>query len=221
MSSPILPCVCLANTESRIILYAWPITKKACRPTPIWCCKAPRAPSTRLRRNGAFQLSPRDGYWSLLEQARGHQRSAFLLTCRLHQVIVARVACNQWFLYILDCVFIFCLGFSPSTEKECESFVCGSQKISASSPARASPEIPLLGPQSGKTVTPLDLGRFQSKVFCSMLNEVKPKDNTGTPQDAGHRNPQQKEASVQLDTPSRFLSKDQRFRPSFNLKVLT
>lgn len=132
------------------------------------------------------------------------------------------VVCSQWFLYIFGCVFIFYLFFFlPSTEREDESFVSGSQKISVSPPAQASPEIPLLGPQSGKAFTPLDLGRFQSKVFCSMLNEMKIKDKTGTPQEAGRRNRQQKEASVQLDTPSRFLSKDQLFRPSFNFKVLT
>lgn len=90
-----------------------------------------------------------------------------------------------------------------------------------SPPARTSPEIPLLGPQGGKVVTPLDLGRFQSKVFRSVLNEMKPKDNTGTPKEASRSNPQQMEASVQLDTPSRFLSRDQLFRPSFNVKVLT
>lgn len=116
--------------------------------------------------------------------------------------------------------------FSPSffllsTEREEESFVGGSQKPPLSPPARVSPEIPLLGPQSGKAVTPLDLGRFQSKVFRSVLDEMKPKDNIGTPQEAGRRNSQQKEAAVQLDTPSRFLSRDQLFRPTFNVKVLT
>lgn len=87
--------------------------------------------------------------------------------------------------------------------------------------SQASPEIPLLGPQCSKAVTPLDLGRFQSKVFRSVLNEMKPKEKTGTPQEAGQGNPEQKEASVQLDTPSRFLSRDQLYRPSFNVKVLT
>lgn len=85
---------------------------------------------------------------------------------------------------------------------------------------QVSPELPLLGPQSGKAITPLDLGRFQSKAFRSVLDEMKPKDDSGTPQEAGRRNPQQKEAPVQLDTPSRFLSRDQLFRPSFNVKVL-
>ncbi len=92
-------------------------------------------------------------------------------------------------------------------------------------PARStSPEIPLLGVQSGKAVTPLDLGRFRSKVFHSVLDEMKPKEDISTPiqnEEVGRRNPLQKEPSLQLDTPSRFLSRDQLFRPSFNVKVGT
>lgn len=88
--------------------------------------------------------------------------------------------------------------------------------------ARLSPEIPLLGFQSGKAVTPLDLGRFQSKVFRSVLDEMKPKDVSSPKpnQEGGSRRKQlQKEPSLQLDTPSRFLSRDQLFRPTFNVKV--
>lgn len=89
-------------------------------------------------------------------------------------------------------------------------------------PLRPSPEIPLLGVQGGKAVTPLDLGRFQSKVFHSILDEMKTKDDFSTPkqnQEGGRRKPPQKEPSLQLDTPSRFLSRDQLFRPSFDIKV--
>lgn len=89
-------------------------------------------------------------------------------------------------------------------------------------PARSAPEMPLLGPRSGKAVTPLDLGRFQSKVFRSVFDEMQPKKDTNTPkqnQEGGRRNPLQKEPSLQLDTPSRFLNRDQLFRPSFNVKV--
>lgn len=89
-------------------------------------------------------------------------------------------------------------------------------------PARLSPEMPLLGPQSGKAVTPLDLGRFQSKVFRSVLDEMKPREDLSTPKENNEgvrRNPLQKEPSLQMDTPSRFLSRDQLFRPSFNVKV--
>uniref|UniRef100_A0AAX7VYG1 BRCT domain-containing protein n=1 Tax=Astatotilapia calliptera TaxID=8154 RepID=A0AAX7VYG1_ASTCA len=102
-----------------------------------------------------------------------------------------------------------------------ESFVGGSQKQIMPPAARSSPEIPLLGPRSGKAVTPLDLGRFQSKVFRSVLDEMKPKEDISTPkqnQEGGRRNPLQNEASLQLDTPSRFLNRDQLFRPSFNVK---
>lgn len=89
-------------------------------------------------------------------------------------------------------------------------------------PTRLSPEIPLLGPRSGKAVTPLDLGRFQSKVFRSVLDEMKPKGDVSTPkqsQASNQRSVLQGEPSLKLDTPSRFLSRDQLFRPSFNVKV--
>ncbi|KAK2859645.1 hypothetical protein Q5P01_004265 [Channa striata] len=115
----------------------------------------------------------------------------------------------------------FLVDKPPSPERDEESFVDGSQKPAIPPPARSSPEIPLLGVQSGKAVTPLDLGRFQSKVFHSVLDEMKPKEDISTPkqnQQGGRRNPLQKEPSLQLDTPSRFLSRDQLFRPSFNVK---
>ncbi|KAL4001230.1 calpain-5 [Sarotherodon galilaeus] len=115
----------------------------------------------------------------------------------------------------------FLVDLPPSPERDEESFVGGSQKQVMPPPARSSPEIPLLGPRSGKAVTPLDLGRFQSKVFRSVLDEMKPKEDISTPkqnQEGGRRNPPQNEASLQLDTPSRFLNRDQLFRPSFNVK---
>uniref|UniRef100_A0AAQ5XMZ1 BRCT domain-containing protein n=1 Tax=Amphiprion ocellaris TaxID=80972 RepID=A0AAQ5XMZ1_AMPOC len=115
----------------------------------------------------------------------------------------------------------FLVDLPPSPERDEESFVGGSQKPVMPPPACSSPEIPLLGVQSGKAITPLDLGRFQSKVFRSVLDEMKPKEDIRTPkqnQDGGRRNPLQKDSSLQLDTPSRFLSRDQLFRPSFNVK---
>ncbi|XP_034022870.1 DNA topoisomerase 2-binding protein 1 [Thalassophryne amazonica] len=114
----------------------------------------------------------------------------------------------------------FLVDLPPSSERD-ESFVCGSQKLSKPPPARSSPEIPLLGPQSGKAVTPLDLGRFQSKVFHSVLDQMKPKENTSTPgpnQEGSRNNRLQKETPLQLDTPSRFLSREQLFRPTLNVK---
>ncbi|KAJ3611303.1 hypothetical protein NHX12_021319 [Muraenolepis orangiensis] len=76
---------------------------------------------------------------------------------------------------------------------------------------------------SGKAVTPLDVGRFRSKVFRSVLDQMKPPEEeprgeeSQTPE-AGRRRGLQKEPILQLDTPSRFLSRDQLFRPSFNVK---
>ncbi|XP_041824851.1 DNA topoisomerase 2-binding protein 1 [Melanotaenia boesemani] len=115
----------------------------------------------------------------------------------------------------------FLVDLPPSPERDEDSFVGGSQKPVMPPLARPSPETPLLGPQSGKAVTPLDLGRFQSKVFQSVLDEMKPKEDLNTPkqnQEGSRRNPLQKQPSLQLDTPSRFLSRDQLFRPSFNVK---
>ncbi|XP_010780936.1 DNA topoisomerase 2-binding protein 1 isoform X1 [Notothenia coriiceps] len=115
----------------------------------------------------------------------------------------------------------FLVDLPPSPERDDESFVGGSQKPSMPPPACLSPEIPLLGVQSGKAVTPLDLARFKSKVFRSVLDEMMPKVDISTPKhskEGGRRNPLQKEPSLQLDTPSRFLSRDQLFRPSFNVK---
>uniref|UniRef100_A0A3Q2XBQ9 DNA topoisomerase II binding protein 1 n=1 Tax=Hippocampus comes TaxID=109280 RepID=A0A3Q2XBQ9_HIPCM len=116
----------------------------------------------------------------------------------------------------------FLVDLPPSPREE-ESFVSSSQKTSMPPPpprkVRLSPEVPLLGPQSGKAVTPLDLGRFQSKVFRLVLDEMKSKKDVGTPaqsQEGGRSKPPGKEPSLQLDTPSRFLSRDQLFRPSFN-----
>ncbi|XP_047424064.1 DNA topoisomerase 2-binding protein 1 [Mugil cephalus] len=115
----------------------------------------------------------------------------------------------------------FSVDRPPSPEKDEESFVGGSQKPAMPPPARLSPDIPLLGVQSGKAVTPLDLGRFQSKMFHSVLNKMKPKEDLSTPKqnkEDGRKNPLQKEQALQLDTPSRFLSRDHLFRPSFNVK---
>ncbi|KAM9826812.1 DNA topoisomerase 2-binding protein 1 [Neosynchiropus ocellatus] len=109
----------------------------------------------------------------------------------------------------------------PSPERDDESFVGGSQRLSRPPPGRVSPEIPLLGPQGGKAVTPLDLGRFQSKVFHKVVDELKSKGDDCTPkqnQESSRKNTLNKEPSLQLDTPSRFLSRDQLFRPSFNVK---
>uniref|UniRef100_A0A6Q2ZMD9 BRCT domain-containing protein n=1 Tax=Esox lucius TaxID=8010 RepID=A0A6Q2ZMD9_ESOLU len=102
-------------------------------------------------------------------------------------------------------------------------FVGGSQKPSMPPPLsmNKSPEIPLLGPQSGAGVTPLDVGRFQSKVFRSVLEQGGCEEDSTTPglQEGGRKAGGAKDSpALQLDTPSRFLCRDQLFRPNFNVK---
>uniref|UniRef100_A0A674AS52 DNA topoisomerase II binding protein 1 n=1 Tax=Salmo trutta TaxID=8032 RepID=A0A674AS52_SALTR len=110
-----------------------------------------------------------------------------------------------------------------SPERE-ESFVGGSQKQSMPPPParNKSPEIPLLGPQSGAAVTPLDTRRFQSKVFRSVLDQGQLDKDCSTPggQEGDRKAGGQKESpALPLDTPSRFLCRDQLFRPTFNVKA--
>nr|XP_008122710.1 PREDICTED: DNA topoisomerase 2-binding protein 1 [Anolis carolinensis] len=70
--------------------------------------------------------------------------------------------------------------------------------------------------ETGKktAVTPLDMNRFQSKAFRTVIshhNAKKPSTPLGG-------KPLQKEPSLHLDTPSKFLSKDKLFKPSFDVK---
>lgn len=114
----------------------------------------------------------------------------------------------------------FFVDLPPSPEREEESFVVGSQKMDIPPPVSYSPEIHLLGPQTGKAVTPLDLGRFQSRIFHSGLEETKPNENKDNPiqaQETGRRDQLKKEPSLKLDTPSRFLDRVTT-KPSFNVK---
>ncbi|XP_035405848.1 DNA topoisomerase 2-binding protein 1 isoform X1 [Cygnus atratus] len=79
-----------------------------------------------------------------------------------------------------------------------------------------SPERPTYLLEAGKKapVTPLDINRFQSKAFQAVISHhigktTSPHAQGGLPQ---------KEPSLHLDTPSKFLSKDKLFKPSFDVK---
>ncbi|KAM7063258.1 DNA topoisomerase 2-binding protein 1 isoform 2-T2 [Molossus nigricans] len=62
-------------------------------------------------------------------------------------------------------------------------------------------------------ITPLDLNRFQSKAFHAVISQ-----HTGQVSVSPAGQPVQKEPSLDLDTPSKFLSKDKLFKPSFDVK---
>ncbi|XP_044311944.1 DNA topoisomerase 2-binding protein 1 [Varanus komodoensis] len=70
--------------------------------------------------------------------------------------------------------------------------------------------------ETGKitAVTPLDINRFQSKAFQAVISHRIGKKQSSP---AGGK-PVQKEPSLHLDTPSKFLSKDKLFKPSFDVK---
>ncbi|XP_077927806.1 DNA topoisomerase 2-binding protein 1 isoform X5 [Halichoerus grypus] len=63
-------------------------------------------------------------------------------------------------------------------------------------------------------VTPLDMNRFQSKAFHAVISQHTGQVSVSPP--VGQ--PLQKEPSLHLDTPSKFLSKDKLFKPSFDVK---
>ncbi|XP_060756012.1 DNA topoisomerase 2-binding protein 1 isoform X2 [Neoarius graeffei] len=115
----------------------------------------------------------------------------------------------------------YLVDLPPSPEHSDESFIGASQKAAGPPvPLRVSPEIPLLGPQSSSSVTPLDIGRLQSRTVQSVLRKMKKggegEADVATPAQEESRDRLQKE--VQLDTPSRFLRRDKLFGPSFNIK---
>ncbi|XP_016079854.1 PREDICTED: DNA topoisomerase 2-binding protein 1 isoform X2 [Miniopterus natalensis] len=62
-------------------------------------------------------------------------------------------------------------------------------------------------------VTPLDMNRFQSKAFRAVISQ-----HTRQASVPPAAQPLQKEPSLDLDTPSKFLSKDKLFKPSFDVK---
>ncbi|XP_019339085.1 DNA topoisomerase 2-binding protein 1 isoform X2 [Alligator mississippiensis] len=72
----------------------------------------------------------------------------------------------------------------------------------------------LLETRNKTAVTPLDMNRFQSKAFQAVISHHIGK----KPSPPAEGRPLQKEPSLHLDTPSKFLSRDKLFKPSFDVK---
>ncbi|XP_026576175.1 DNA topoisomerase 2-binding protein 1 [Pseudonaja textilis] len=91
-----------------------------------------------------------------------------------------------------------------------------SEEMETSIASTNTPDYPsnVLGSGKITTVTPLDVNRFQSKAFQSVISQHIGK-NPSPP--IGSK-VVQKEPSLHLDTPSKFLSKDKLFKPSFDVK---
>ncbi|XP_030062412.1 DNA topoisomerase 2-binding protein 1 isoform X2 [Microcaecilia unicolor] len=84
-----------------------------------------------------------------------------------------------------------------------DTVTCGAPSDHCNTP----PEVP-----RKPAVTPLDINRFQSKAFQSVISRHK------NPTPGVVERPLQKEPSLHLDTPSKFLAKDKLFKPSFDVK---
>ncbi|KAI1888905.1 hypothetical protein AGOR_G00173580 [Albula goreensis] len=108
----------------------------------------------------------------------------------------------------------FLVDLPPSPDRE-ESFVVGSQRV-PELPSVTTPEVPLPGLQGGKAVTPLNIAGFQSTAFASALRRFQQSECT-TPGPEGKREPQ-KEPSLQLDSPSCFMTRGRLFHPTFDVK---
>ncbi|NXN86326.1 TOPB1 protein, partial [Bombycilla garrulus] len=92
--------------------------------------------------------------------------------------------------------------------EDIESFVTQLSKTPAAAKSDSIQPTHLLG-----AVTPLDINRFQSKAFQAVISH-----RTGETTPVAQGGPLQKEPSLSLDTPSKFLSKDKLFKPSFDVK---
>ncbi|XP_060104882.1 DNA topoisomerase 2-binding protein 1 [Heteronotia binoei] len=92
-----------------------------------------------------------------------------------------------------------------------EQFEAGIDAASSNTPDRAHS---IFETGKGTAVTPLDMKRFQSKAFQTVISQHIGKRPSPPPEGK----PLQKEPSLHLDTPSKFLSKDKLFKPSFDVK---
>ncbi|KAM7176693.1 DNA topoisomerase 2-binding protein 1 [Macrochelys suwanniensis] len=102
-----------------------------------------------------------------------------------------------------------------SGDKE-ESFISQPNKTETTIISSDTPDHPSNLLEIGKktAVTPLDVNRFQSKAFHSVISH-----HIGQkPTLPAEGRLLQKEPSLHLDTPSKFLSKDKLFKPSFDVK---
>ncbi|EHB11472.1 DNA topoisomerase 2-binding protein 1 [Heterocephalus glaber] len=105
----------------------------------------------------------------------------------------------------------FLIENSP-TEQRLETKTTNGETLNPGSSAHPGKHVESLRKMA---VTPLDMNRFQSKAFHAVLSQHTGKVPTESP---AVGKPLQKEPSVHLDTPSKFLSKDKLFKPSFDVK---
>ncbi|XP_054556990.1 DNA topoisomerase 2-binding protein 1 isoform X2 [Talpa occidentalis] len=104
----------------------------------------------------------------------------------------------------------FLIENSPKEERSLETEITNGMKLNPDTPEHP---ITQLETHRKTTITPLDMNCFQSKAFHAVIS------HTGqAPVSPAMGQRLQKEPSLHLDTPSKFLSKDKLFKPSFDVK---
>ncbi|XP_012580437.1 PREDICTED: DNA topoisomerase 2-binding protein 1 isoform X2 [Condylura cristata] len=103
----------------------------------------------------------------------------------------------------------FLIKNSPKEEQSLETEITNGMKLN-----QDTPEHPVTQLETHRTVTPLDMNRFQSKAFHTVISQHSGQ----APVSPAVGQAFQKEPSLHLDTPSKFLSKDKLFKPSFDVK---
>ncbi|KAF6101462.1 DNA topoisomerase II binding protein 1 [Phyllostomus discolor] len=104
----------------------------------------------------------------------------------------------------------FLIENSTEEEQSLETEIANGVNLSSDAPEHPAMH---LGTHRKTAVTPLDMNRFQSKAFHAVMSQ-----HTGQVPVSPAGQPLQKEPSLHLDTPSKFLSKDKLFKPSFDVK---
>ncbi|KAF4020590.1 hypothetical protein G4228_012630 [Cervus hanglu yarkandensis] len=105
----------------------------------------------------------------------------------------------------------FLIENSPKEERSLETETTNEVNLNPDTPEHP---VTHLETHRKTAVTPLDMNRFQSKAFRTVMSQHSGQASVSpTPGQS-----LQKEPSLHLDTPSKFLSKDKLFKPSFDVK---
>ncbi|XP_008847008.1 DNA topoisomerase 2-binding protein 1 [Nannospalax galili] len=103
----------------------------------------------------------------------------------------------------------FLIDSAPKQEQRLETKIPNGVNLNSDSLAYP---VSHVGNLRKRAVTPLDMNRFQSKAFHAVISQ-----HTQKASDSLTGQPLEKEPSLHLDTPSKFLSKDKLFKPSFDV----
>ncbi|XP_023476712.2 DNA topoisomerase 2-binding protein 1 isoform X1 [Equus caballus] len=105
----------------------------------------------------------------------------------------------------------FLIENSPKEEQSLETEIVNGVNLNPDTPEQPATHVDT---HRKTAVTPLDMNRFQSKAFHAVISQHTGQHSVSP----AVGQPLQKEPSLHLDTPSKFLSKDKLFKPSFDVK---